>query len=43
MPERNRVEFAERSDTDFAYEIVGVARFRVNVFRDRSAWARSSA
>jgi twitching motility protein PilT len=25
----------ERHDTDFAYEIPGVARFRVNVFRDR--------
>jgi twitching motility protein PilT len=35
MPERNRSEFVERSDTDFAYEIPGVARFRVNAFRDR--------
>jgi twitching motility protein PilT len=35
MPARNRTEFAERNDTDFAYEIPGVARFRANVFRDR--------
>ncbi len=35
MPEKNRKEYAERNDTDFAYEIEGLARFRVNVFRDR--------
>jgi len=35
FPEKNRTEFMERHDTDFAYEIPGVARFRVNVFRDR--------
>jgi len=35
FPSRNRAEFQERSDTDFAYEIEGAARFRVNVFRDR--------
>jgi twitching motility protein PilT len=35
MPERNRHEFAEQNDTDLAYELAGVARFRVNVFRDR--------
>ncbi len=35
MPERNREEFAERHDTDFAYEIPGLARFRCNVFMDR--------
>ncbi|MFI5181087.1 MAG: type IV pilus twitching motility protein PilT [Thermoanaerobaculia bacterium] len=34
LPERSRVEFRERNDTDFAYEIAGLARFRVNVFRD---------
>ncbi len=34
MPEINRKEFEEISDTDFAYAIPGVARFRVNVFRD---------
>jgi twitching motility protein PilT len=35
FPDVNRSEFTERSDTDFAYEIEGLARFRVNVFRDR--------
>ena len=35
MPERNRVEFEELNDTDLAYELPEVARFRVNVFRDR--------
>ncbi len=35
FPEVNRTEFLERNDTDFAYEIPNVARFRVNVFRDR--------
>jgi twitching motility protein PilT len=34
-PAANRQEFRERNDTDFAYEIEGVARFRVNLFRDR--------
>ena len=34
-PERNREEFAQRHDTDFAYEIAGVARFRCNLFVDR--------
>jgi twitching motility protein PilT len=35
MPERNRVEFDELNDTDLAYELPDLARFRVNVFRDR--------
>lgn len=35
MPEKNREEFARRNDTDFAYEIAGLARFRCNVFMDR--------
>jgi len=35
MPERNRKEFSERHDTDFAYEIAGLARFRANAFFDR--------
>ncbi len=39
MPERNRKEFAETNDTDFAYEIAGVARFRANVLRDRKGMA----
>ncbi len=34
-PERNREEFQRRNDTDFAYEMRGVARFRCNFFRDR--------
>jgi twitching motility protein PilT len=34
-PERNREEFQRRNDTDFAYEITGLARFRCNFFRDR--------
>jgi len=35
MPEANRKEFSERHDTDFAYEIAGLARFRANAFVDR--------
>jgi twitching motility protein PilT len=35
MPEKNRAEFDARHDTDFAYQIVGLARFRANVFADR--------
>jgi twitching motility protein PilT len=35
MPARNQEEFAARSDTDFAYEIPDLARFRCNVFMDR--------
>ncbi len=34
-PDRYRKQFEERNDTDFAYEIAGVARFRGNLFRDR--------
>ncbi len=34
-PEKNRAEFLETHDTDFAYEIEGLARFRANIFRDR--------
>ena len=36
MPERNRREYSELNDTDFAYEITGVARFRCNALRDRN-------
>jgi twitching motility protein PilT len=39
MPERNRAEFAESYDTDFAYEIEGIARFRANALRDRKGGA----
>ncbi len=35
MPERNKKEFAETNDTDFAYEILDLARFRCNALRDR--------
>jgi twitching motility protein PilT len=35
LPERNRVEFEASNDTDFAYEIKGLARFRCNFFMDR--------
>jgi twitching motility protein PilT len=35
MPERNRGEWKETGDTDFAYEITDLARFRVNAARDR--------
>ncbi|WP_291981331.1 type IV pilus twitching motility protein PilT [Luteitalea sp.] len=34
-PEKNRAEFERRHDTDFAYEIQGLARFRANIFMDR--------
>ena len=34
-PERNREEFQRRNDTDFAYEIENLARFRCNFFMDR--------
>ena len=34
-PDVNREEFARRHDTDFAYEIDGLARFRANRFADR--------
>jgi twitching motility protein PilT len=34
VPPRNREEFAQCHDTDFAYELSGKARFRVNLFVD---------
>jgi twitching motility protein PilT len=33
--EKAKADFAEKNDADFAYEVPGLARFRVNVFRDR--------
>ncbi|TDJ72508.1 MAG: type IV pilus twitching motility protein PilT [Planctomycetota bacterium] len=33
-PERNKKQFEAGGDTDFAYEIEGVARYRCNLFRD---------
>ncbi|OGR43887.1 MAG: type IV pili twitching motility protein PilT [Elusimicrobia bacterium GWA2_61_42] len=35
MPPHNAAQFAETHDTDFAHEIAGLARFRVNIFMDR--------
>lgn len=35
MPAKNQEEFSQRNDTDFAYEIPGLARFRANIFADR--------
>ncbi len=39
MPDRNKKEFMEHADTDFAYEIEGVARFRANALKDRKGMA----
>jgi twitching motility protein PilT len=35
MPGKNQQEFEERRDSDFAYEIKDLARFRANIFMDR--------
>ncbi|MBI2536861.1 MAG: type IV pilus twitching motility protein PilT [Gemmatimonadetes bacterium] len=35
MPDRNKAEYAETNDTDYAYEILDLARFRVTALRDR--------
>src|SRR5262245_4559401 len=35
IPEKNKHEYLERNDSDFAYEIPGLARFRSNIFTDR--------
>ncbi len=35
MPPHNTAQFDELHDTDFAHEIEGLARFRVNIFLDR--------
>jgi twitching motility protein PilT len=39
MPDRNRKEFEETHDTDFAHEIHGVSRFRVNAMMERKGMA----
>ncbi|HET6680604.1 MAG TPA: type IV pilus twitching motility protein PilT [Gemmatimonadaceae bacterium] len=39
FPARNLEEYATMSDSDFAYEIAGVARFRANALRDRKGAA----
>jgi len=36
MPERNRSEYLDTNDTDYAYELSGVARFRANALKDRN-------
>ena len=36
MPLRNRIEYKANNDTDFAYEIKGLARFRANAAKDRN-------
>jgi twitching motility protein PilT len=35
IPEVNSAQFEKEDDTDFAYAIEGLARFRANLFRDR--------
>ncbi len=35
MPGRSRQEYADTNDTDFAYELQGLARFRCNALRER--------
>jgi twitching motility protein PilT len=35
VPQRNKTEWEKDHDTDFAYEIPDVARFRCNIFADR--------
>jgi twitching motility protein PilT len=35
MEERSKKAFTDDNDADFAYAIPGVARFRVNIFRDK--------
>jgi twitching motility protein PilT len=35
VPGKNRLEFGRRHDSDFAYEIPGLGRFRCNIFLDR--------
>ena len=39
MPDRNKSEFEQHWDTDFAYEITGLSRYRVNVLKDRGGIA----
>ena len=39
MPEKNKQEFAETNDSDYAYEIEGVARYRANAMMERKGMA----
>jgi twitching motility protein PilT len=34
IPKRNQQEFADKRDSDFAYALEGLGRFRVNIFKD---------
>jgi len=34
IPEKNRKEYEAINDSDFAYQLPGIARFRTNVYRD---------
>jgi len=36
LPAKNKKQLIETNDTDFAYQLNGVGRFRVNIFRDRN-------
>ncbi len=36
LPDRNKEQFQADNDTDFAYNLPDVARFRVNLFRDHN-------
>jgi twitching motility protein PilT len=36
MPEKSMVHFRESGDCDFAYEIPGLARFRINVYKQEN-------
>lgn len=36
MPRENKEQFNAANDTDFAYEIEGLGRYRCNIFRDRN-------
>lgn len=39
IPEKNRKEYEAVNDSDFAYEMPGIARFRTNVYRDLKGFA----
>ena len=39
IPEKNRKEYEAVNDSDFAYEMPGIARFRTNVYRDLTGLA----
>jgi len=41
MPKHNEEEYNETNDTDFAYELQGVGRYRVNIYRDHRGMSGS--